>query len=80
MNEKIFYMIKNFIDSIFLNIDKSFSSLFHFLKIQKSFLLKTLIIIQIVLKKYLSFINQTRQNFIFNNKITYYKKNYLIKM
>ena len=80
MNEKIFYMIKNFIDSIFLNVDKSFSSLFRFLKIQKSFLLKTLIIIQIVLKKYLSFINQTRQNFIFNNKITYYKKNYLIKM
>ena len=24
MNEKIFYMIKNFIDSIFLNVDKSF--------------------------------------------------------
>ena len=80
MNEKIFYMTKNFIDSIFLNVNKSFSSIFQFLKIQKSFLLKTLIIIQIVLKKYLSFINQTRQNFIFNNKITYYKKNYLIKM
>ena len=80
MNEKIFYMTKNFIDSIFLNVNKSFSSIFQFLKIQKSFLLEILIIIQIVLKKYLSFINQTRQNFIFNNKITYYKKNYLIKM
>ena len=27
MNEKIFYMTKNFIDSIFLNVNKSFSSI-----------------------------------------------------
>ncbi len=79
MNEKIFYMTKNFINSIFFNFDKSFSSLFQFLKIQKSFLLEILISIRIVLKKYLSFMNQISQNLIFNNKITCFKKNYLIK-
>ena len=80
MNEKIFYMTKNFIDSIFFNNGKSFSSLFQFLKIQKSFLLEILISMRIVLKKYLSFMNQISQNLIFNNKITCFEKNYLIKM
>ena len=79
MNEKIFYMTKNFINSIFFNVDKSFSSLFQFIKIQKSFLLEILISIRIVLKKYLSFMNQISQNLIFNNKITCFEKNYLIK-
>ena len=80
MNEKIFYMTKNFINSIFFNVDKSFSSLFKFLKIQKSFLLEILISMRIVLKKYLSFMSQISQNLIFNNKITCFEKNYLIKM
>ena len=80
MNEKIFYMTKNFIDSIFFNNGKSFSSLFQFLKIQKSFLLEILISMRIVLKKYLSFMNQISQNLILNNKITCFEKNYLIKM
>jgi len=79
MNEKIFYMTKNFINSIFFNVDKSFSSLFQFIKIQKSFLLEILISMRIVLKKYLSFMNQISQNLIFNNKITCFEKNYLIK-
>ena len=79
MNEKIFYMTKNFIDSIFFNNGKSFSSLFQFLKIQKSFLLEILISMRIVLKKYLSFMNQISQNLILNNKITCFEKNYLIK-
>ena len=79
MNEKIFYMTKNFINSIFFNFDKSFSSLFQFLKIQKFFLLEILISMRIVLKKYLSFMNQISQNLIFNNKITCFEKNYLIK-
>ena len=80
MNEKIFYMTKYFIDSIFLNVNKSFSSIFQFLKIQKSFLLEILISMRIVLKKYLSFMNQISQNLILNNKITCFEKNYLIKM
>ena len=80
MNEKIFYMTKNFIDSIFLNVNKKFSSIFQFLKIQKSFLLEILISMRIVLKKYLSFMNQISQNLILNNKITCFEKNYLIKM
>ena len=80
MNEKIFYMTKNFIDSIFLNVNKKLSSIFQFLKIQKSFLLEILISMRIVLKKYLSFMNQISQNLILNNKITCFEKNYLIKM
>ena len=80
MNEKIFYMTKNFIDSIFFNNGKSFSSLFQFLKIQKSFLLEILISMRIFLKRYLSFMNQISQNLILNNKITCFEKNYLIKM
>ena len=80
MNEKIFYMTKNFIDSIFLNVNKSFSSIFQFLKIQKSFLLEILISMRIFLKRYFSFMNQISQNFILNNKITCFEKNYLIKM
>jgi len=79
MNEKIFYMTKNFIDSIFFNVDKSFSSLFQFLKIKKTFLLEILISMRIVLKKYLSFMNQISQNLILNNKITCFEKNYLTK-
>ena len=79
MNEKIFYMTKNFINSIFFNVDKSFSSLFQFIKIQKSFLLEILISMRIVLKKYLSFMNQISQNLILNNKITCFEKNYLTK-
>ena len=79
MNEKIFYMTKNFIVSIFLNVNKSFSSIFQFLKIQKSFLLEILISMRIVLKKYLSFMNQISQNLILNNKITCFEKNYLTK-
>ena len=80
MNEKIFYMTKNFIDSIFLNVNKKFSSIFQFLKIQKSFLLEILISMRIFLKRYLSFMNQISQNLILNNKITCFEKNYLIKM